>query len=62
MEEGNDIFPVEEENVSPPLTPQTKSVLNPPSNKLHLLWYGLFGFVTILVLMVWYNHKPKLQV
>lgn len=57
--EDVNVIPTSNENITPPSN--TIKEVNSTS-KLYVLWYGLFGFVTMLIFMVWYNQKSKLQV
>ena len=61
-EEKLDLIPVSEENITPPVSPQTSSAIVVPASKLNVLWYGLFGFVFIMIATLWLKMKPKLQV
>ena len=61
-EQKTDIIPIEEENTSPPIKPQTKSIISNPSSKLYILLYGLIGLVIMSIITLWFKLKPKLQV
>jgi len=56
-EESTPISKGDDTPVNP--SPQIKSVY--PTSKIHLLWYGLLGFVVISILMLWFKFKSKLQ-
>ena len=59
-EENINVIPTTKEDAAPPT--HTKQTVNNLSSKLYLLWYGLFGFVALFSITIWFKFKPKLQV